>query len=102
MAKVGATYSSGYWTVKDGKEKAFVAAWLEFVEHAKATHPEFAPVLLKDDEDPKHFVSFGEWPSKDALTAWRSEPEFKSRIGKCIALCDDFKPHDSTLVATPG
>jgi heme-degrading monooxygenase HmoA len=103
MAKVGQPYSSGRWTVKDGKEEEFIAAWLDFVGWAMKTHPEFEPpVLLKDDGDPKDFISVGPWADKKSRDAWRADPEFKPRIGKIVALCDDFTPHDMTCVATPG
>jgi heme-degrading monooxygenase HmoA len=104
MPRVGQPYSSGHWTVKDGKEQEFIAAWLEFVGWAMESQGGVfePPVLLQDADDPHRFQSFGAWADEKARAAWRSDPEFKPRIGKCVALCDDFKPHDMTAVATPG
>ena len=56
-----AVYSSGDWHVKPGREQEFVDAWREL---AGWSTTEFTPgwgKLLRNREDPAHFISVGEW-----------------------------------------
>jgi hypothetical protein len=47
-------------------------------------------------------VSFGAWDNPEALRQWRQSPEFSELLGECRALCEEFEPHDYTLVASPS
>jgi len=103
MAEVGQRFTSGTWTVKEGSEDEFISRWTEFTTWALKNSPgaEFF-YLIRRDDDSRRFVSFGAWSDRDAVDAWRSSPEFAEMMGRCRALCDEFSPQDSTLVATPN
>jgi heme-degrading monooxygenase HmoA len=103
MAKVGQPYTSGRWLVKVGNEDAFIARWTAFTEWSlKNALGAESFVLIQDSGDTRRFLSFGAWDSPEAVTAWRQRPEFSELLGECRALCEEFEPHDYTLVATPS
>ncbi len=97
MAKIGQPYTSGNWLVKEGKEEAFIARWTEFTEWSLANAPGAETfVLIGAASDPRRFISFGAWEDTASVTAWRDRPD------ACRALCDEFQPTDSSLVAAVG
>jgi heme-degrading monooxygenase HmoA len=98
--RVGQPYTSGNWVVKAGQEEAFIAAWTAFAEWSlqNAAGAE-AVVLIRDSNDPRHFLSFGAWADPGSVQAWRSSDEFRERLGKCRALCDVFEAGDYALAA---
>ncbi|MGH2731038.1 MAG: putative quinol monooxygenase [Actinomycetota bacterium] len=102
MDRVGQPFSSGNWVVKEGSERDFIAAWTEF---AQWTIENFTGVerafLIQDTGNPRHFVSFGGWADTDAVTEWRSHPEFAAKLGKARALCDEFEARDYSLASAP-
>lgn len=103
MGKIGQPYTSGNWVVMEGKEEEFVARWTEFTEWSLANAPgaeEF--LLIRENEDPRHFISFGAWEDAGNVAAWRDRPEFQERLAACRALCEDFKGTDFTLAAVVG
>jgi heme-degrading monooxygenase HmoA len=103
MAKDGQPYTSGNWIVKEGSEKEFVARWTDFTRWALANAPGAESfVLIREVADPRHFVSFGAWEDAGSVKAWRERPEFQQGLAACRALCEDFRPTDSTLVAAVG
>ncbi|MEX2210519.1 MAG: antibiotic biosynthesis monooxygenase family protein [Gaiellaceae bacterium] len=99
----GKAYTSGDWIVKAGEEDAFVDEWTAFarwtLEHAPGGR-EFT--LIRQANDPSHFVSFGAWESAEAVNEWRSSPEFSERLGRCRAHCDHFEAHDFGLSSRVG
>ena len=93
------TYTSGSWTVREGAEDEFVAAWRDFAGWAR-TMPGCGTLnLVRDTEDASSFRSFGSWESFEAQRAWKSEPEFKERIGRVIRHTTSFTPSTHALVA---
>jgi heme-degrading monooxygenase HmoA len=87
--------ASGDWQVRRGSEDEFIARWTEFLEWTKASAPGFLGArLIRDTEQPTHFVSFAEWESGAARQSWRRLPEFASKMGACRALCEDMKGGD--------
>src|ERR671931_568187 len=103
MARLGQPYTSGRWLVKEGEEDAFVAEWGAFTEWSLESAPQAESfVLIQDSNDSRRFLSFGAWADADSVTAWRETPEFRERLGRCRALCDEFEPHDYTLAAAPS
>jgi heme-degrading monooxygenase HmoA len=94
------TYTSGTWTVKDGEDDAFVAAWREFVTWASELPGSGTFRLVRDVDEPSHYLSFAPWESHDAQHAWKELPDFPERIGRVRAHCDDFRPHVFELVTT--
>ena len=103
MSKSGQHYTSGNWVVKQGSEEEFVARWTEFTEWALKNAPGAQSfVLIRRDDDPRHFVSFGAWNDAESAAAWKNMPEFAEDLGRLRALCDEFTSSDSTVAAAVG
>jgi quinol monooxygenase YgiN len=91
-------YTSGDWVVKAGKEDEFVKRWQEFAQWTdKNIEGSGDFYLIQDQQNPKHFLSFGSWTSPEVVSKWRQLPEFQAFLGKCKELCDDFKAGDYML-----
>jgi heme-degrading monooxygenase HmoA len=97
---VAETYTSGLWSVRDGEEDAFVAAWTEFVEWAAEREGSGTFRLVRNADEPSQYMSFAPWSTFEAQASWKALPEFPERIGKVRAHCDDFKPSTFELVTT--
>lgn len=86
-------YTVGVWIIKPGREDEFAARWREMADW---TQREIAPgaqgTLLRDRDRPNRFVSFGPWPSLEAIEAWRADPGFADRVGRMRDLLEDFSP----------
>ena len=103
MAKIGQPYTSGTWVVKEGQENEFISRWTEFTGWAHTSAPGAQTFLLiRRNDEPRHFQSFGAWDDTDSVTAWRSGPEFQKRLAACRELCEDFSTADHTLAAAVG
>lgn len=101
MNKLNQPYTLGTWTVKQGKEKAFVAEWDSFAKWTAKNQPGAGHgYLLQDVQRPQQFVSFGPWDNPEAIADWREKPEFKSFVEKVKQLCDDFQPRSLKLAST--
>ena len=96
------TYTSGLWIVKPGEEEAFVEEWSEFVRWASDFAGSGTFRLLRDVDQPSHYMSFGPWESFEAQNAWKQEPEFRERIMRVRSHCEDFQPLVYELVTTVG
>jgi heme-degrading monooxygenase HmoA len=96
----GQPYTAGSWLVWSGREDEFVAAWTEFtawsLEHAPGAE---SFVLIRHAAEPQRFLSFGAWTDADAVAAWRGSDEFRDRLGRCRALCEQFDGRDYTAAA---
>jgi len=100
MTKVGQPFTSGAWQVKTGQEDEFVRRWTEFTQWAqREASGAQGFVLIRQMDDPRHFVSFGSWDGKEAVDRWRSSPDFTKYLGSCREVCEDFRPADSTVAA---
>ena len=72
-------YSSGVWTVKEGREAEFTRMWEADVTLLPAEHPGLVPRLLRDLAIPRRYMSVvGPWRSLADLEAVRSGPEFQA------------------------
>jgi heme-degrading monooxygenase HmoA len=58
--------------------------------------------LVRDLDQPARYMSFAPWESFDAQRAWKDTPEFRERIGRVRAHCDDFQPSVFELVTRVG
>jgi heme-degrading monooxygenase HmoA len=94
------TFVSGNWTVNDGDEDAFAAAWSRFLDwtDTECTGLRWA-VLLRDGDDRRHVLSLANWDTPAERDAWRSHPDFPAYLGACRALCEEFRAADYELVA---
>jgi heme-degrading monooxygenase HmoA len=85
------SYASGNWHVSEGSEEEFIQRWREFLEWTRDNADGFHEAsLIRDDGDPRHFVSFARWDSAEAQAAWRSLPEFPQKMGACRHLCEEM------------
>ena len=93
-------WTLGRWHAKPGNAAAFRDAWEDFASWTVAQQVGARDgYLLQDDSDPDLFYSFGPWRDIEAVTAWRSTPEFGAFVAKVRDLCDSFEPHSLQLVA---
>jgi heme-degrading monooxygenase HmoA len=92
--------ASGDWHVRAGREADFIARWTEFLEWTKANAPGFHGArLIRDVEQPQHFVSVAEWESHSARQSWRGLPDFPSKFDACRQLCEDMRGGNYDLAA---
>jgi heme-degrading monooxygenase HmoA len=94
-------YTSGNWIAKEGMEDELIARWGALIDWTKAQLPgrfRFA-TLIQQKDDPRHFISFGEWDSAESVDAWRSNPDFAAKLGACREVCDEFVASDYLKVA---
>lgn len=93
-------HTSGVWTVKAGREDAFIAAWAEMAEWTTRDVPgSLWGKLLRDHEHPTRFVSFGPWESLEAIAAWREDPGFTQRVGPIMEMLESFEASVLEVVA---
>ena len=91
-------HASGSWLVKEGSEDGFVARWTEFLGWTRDTIPGFVSAsLIRDSEDPRHFVSVARWEDEGSRAAWKSNPAFAEKFMACRSLCEEFAGGDFDL-----
>ncbi|HUF01724.1 MAG TPA: antibiotic biosynthesis monooxygenase family protein [Gaiellaceae bacterium] len=85
-------YSSGVWTVKEGKEDEFRRTWEANVTLVPADNPGVVFRLFRDVGQPRRYVSIvGPWKSLDALAAVRSAPEFQQSMERAMATLESVE-----------
>lgn len=95
-------YASGDWTVKEGKEEEFVTRWAAFAAWSKETSTGLETiVLIRDVDDPRHFVSYSIWDAAASRDEWKGRSGFAERLKACVELCDEFHGGDYRLAASP-
>lgn len=88
-------FASGDWRVIAGKEDEFVQRWTEFLQWSRKTQPHLvAASLLRDADDPSHFISFAEWDDAGARGSWKQSDGFMQHFSACRELCDDMRGAD--------
>jgi heme-degrading monooxygenase HmoA len=85
---MGNVYTSGIWTVKEGHEADFIAAWKTLAESGKAMPGAGNFHLLRDVEQTNRFMSFGDWESLEAQRAWKESDDFAARMGRTRQYAD--------------
>jgi heme-degrading monooxygenase HmoA len=91
-------FASGDWVVAQGKEDEFLRRWTEFLEWTKAEAPGLIEAhLLRDDQDPRHFLSLSEWSDEGSRDNWRSHADFRAHLDAARGLCDTFSNSDYAL-----
>jgi quinol monooxygenase YgiN len=92
-------YTHGIWTVTPGHEEQFVAAWAELAQWTGREVPGSTwAKLLRDCSTPNRFISFGPWPSLEAIEGWRGHPGWRERVEQIRELLDGFEPSTLELV----
>ena|SRR5438132_8978278 len=100
---MGQLYTSGLWIVTPGNEGPFVEAWRDLAEWTAATVEGGTwAKLLQDDSEHRRFLSFGPWPSVDAVQAWRDSDGFRQRVGVIRSLLESFEPRTMHAVVEVG
>jgi heme-degrading monooxygenase HmoA len=95
-------YVSGDWRVRAGSEEEFISRWLAFTGWSLHNAPGAGSfVLIRDLQDPRHFVSIGTWADLESVRGWRGRPEFAELLGRCRELCEEFRAGDYALAASP-
>jgi heme-degrading monooxygenase HmoA len=101
-----AGYTVGIWTVKPGREDEFVAAWSEMGARTLDQFPHAHGTLLRRQDKPNTFVSFGPWRDPDEIQAWRASAAFQDGLRAMRDLLESFEPGVYELVteisASPG
>jgi heme-degrading monooxygenase HmoA len=88
-------FASGNWTVSAGKNAEFEGRWEEFLQWSKAEAKGFVrATLLRDLENPQHYISAGQWESAADRDAWKALPGFQDHLMACRSLCDEFSSSD--------
>lgn len=94
-------YTLGKWTVKPGLEDEFIREWSTFADWTAKNVPGTGTgYLLRDENNPLKFISFGPWTDKDAIQQWRDRDEFKKFFAKARELCDELEPNTLRLVSS--
>ena len=101
MVIAGDQYASGNWYVQAGSEDEFIARWQAFITESAKPAPGFGSArLLRDADDPRHFLSFSDRADAASRDAWKATPEFERGLTSCRELCDEFAGADSAQVAS--
>lgn len=85
-------YTVGIWTVNDGREEEFIAAWRALGEATIAEFPTARGRLLRDLDNPCRFVSSGPWENLRVVEEWRASTAFTEGVARIRELLDDFEP----------
>jgi heme-degrading monooxygenase HmoA len=97
-----AIYTLFVWTVKPGREQAFVDAWNALGVATTADFPGASGVLLRDRDAPSTFISSGPWESFEQIEAWRGSETFRDGVSRIRELIDGFEPHTMDVAASVG
>ena len=78
-------------------------AWSRFLEWTNTENTGLRwAILLRDGDDDSHFVSLAEWETDSQRDAWRNHVDFAKQVGRCRALCDEFRGFDYARAASVG
>jgi len=92
-------YTSGDWHVREGSEDEFIKRWEDFVGWARTNmHGRF--FLIRENDQPRHFVSVGAFGSAEDVQAWMTAPKFQDAFQACGDLCDTFHGASYSLVTS--
>jgi heme-degrading monooxygenase HmoA len=95
VAETYETWASGDWEVKEGKEEEFVERWKDWLGWSSQNVAGFvSATLIRDVENPRHFVSFSAWKDAASRDAWKNSPGFGEKFPTVRELCDEFQGGD--------
>ncbi|WP_454698320.1 antibiotic biosynthesis monooxygenase family protein [Arthrobacter humicola] len=97
----GIFYTSGRWSVKPDHEEAFARAFAE--SGVKDVDPPIRgllqrPRLLRDLNQPRSYLSYAVWESREAIEEFRSRPDFQAMIARMKEHLDDMQISTLELV----
>lgn len=94
-----AFYTHAEWHVRAGHEDEFVSAWRDIARaFERLADPPLWGTLLRSERDPSLFVSFGPWPSREAIAAMRADAGAQAAMQRTLALCERATPGPWRLV----
>jgi quinol monooxygenase YgiN len=94
-------YTSGVWIVKEGREDEFTRRWQESVDRVALDFPGVKFMLLRDQENPRRFVSLGEgWRNRAQIEAARETPEFQDSLASIWRVLDSGEMATLDLIAS--
>jgi heme-degrading monooxygenase HmoA len=94
-------WASGQWKVMEGKEDEFVARRKAWLEWSSQNIPGMVwATLVRDNQDPRRFVSFSAWKDEASREAWKNSSGFSEMIPAAKQVCDEFHGGDHQLVVT--
>lgn len=74
-------YTSGTWTVKEGREDEFTRRWEDSVDKLVLEFPDITFRLLRNTENPRRFMSSGgPWKNPEQIEAARNLPSFQQAM----------------------
>jgi quinol monooxygenase YgiN len=96
-------YTHGRWTVRAGHEDEFVALWRGLAEWSVTHLPEaVGAVLLRDRDHPNLFLSFGPWPSLEAIDDFRGQAQFGAFLAQMRPLLERVETSTLDEAASVG
>jgi heme-degrading monooxygenase HmoA len=96
---VATPYTHTSWIVKEGRESEFVERWNEWADWTRRQGLASRALLLRDVDDPRHFVSFGPWESMQAVGSWRAQAGYGERVARLREVVEHFEPRTFEVVA---
>lgn len=96
-------YTSGDWYTKPEQQDEFVRLWHERSKTAvEEIDCEGWNVLLRDREDPRHFVSLGAFHDEIAFVTWRDGDGLNNRLAELSAVLEHAETSLFEVVASVG
>jgi quinol monooxygenase YgiN len=93
-------YTTGTWIVKAGREEEFARRWQESVDSVSLENPGISFKLLRDRENPRRYLSFGEgWRNPEQYDAVRESPGFQDSLASIWRLLESGEMTTFDLVA---
>ena len=94
-------YTSGVWVAKEGREDEFARRWQESADWLALDFPGVKFMLLRDQENPRRFVSLGEgWRNRAQIEAARETPEFQDTMASIWRVLDSGEMATLDLIAS--
>ncbi len=95
-------YTAAIWNVKPGREDELLKLWQSLGERTRETFPRAYGTLLRDQERPQRFLSFGPWDSVEQVEEWRSSAAFRETIRDLQDVLESFEPATWDVAARAG
>jgi quinol monooxygenase YgiN len=96
----GQPYTITRYTVKQGRESAFKAAW-ENMARESMKHYKIGgnPRLLQDPDNPRNIITYAEWIHMEDIKDWMQQSYFKEFVQSTQELCEyvDRKIYNVTI-----
>ncbi len=101
MASGREHYASGNWRVKEGSAEEFITRWKSWLSSSAQKVPGFGSArLIRDVNDPNHFLSYSEWDDPKMRDQWKNSPEFAEGMAHVRELTEDFSGGDYVVAVS--